>query len=266
MLTVLSTALLCSVFPDDRWPDAALWQLYPSQLLLVALVLRLRSGYAAATLIGMGVSFAWWCLTTVQGVPGLINAMFGPTAFLGLALLVKRVLNTIAHRRMALRSQESAALTDAAQRYVGLVQRTLWVGDLRAATSAILTELRDTGDRIPSELKQRCRRLEATLRESLVARNVMSEELADVTEAARRRGVDVRIVDSRATPLPAPLGASLLGEIRSAMRADTLSRIVVRVAPEGGDRSASIVVADGRATTFTTLDADGTAARRDLSG
>ena len=144
------------------------------------------------------------------------------------------------------------------RQHVALVQRALWVADLRAQSRSILVRLSaGHAARCPAELREEALLLEATLRESLVARNVMSDELAVLTEGARRRGVEVRLVDSRHTVVPPPIGQALLDTVRRALAAESVSRLVVRLAPEDGATAASVLTEDAAGTHLVRLDASG---------
>ncbi len=76
--------------------------------------------------------------------------------------------------------------------------------------------------------------VEATLREALSARNVMNEELADLTEEARRRGVSVTFVDSRRSPVSGVVGRAVMAEVRTVLDSASVSRLVVRLGPDDG--------------------------------
>ena len=59
----------------------------------------------------------------------------------------------------------------------------------------------------------------------------MNEELADLTEEARRRGVSVTFVDSRHSPVSGVVGRAVMAEVRTALDSASVSRLVVRLGP-----------------------------------
>ncbi len=259
-VVVLVAALSAVMLTTVPRPAAGLlvWHLFPVQLVLVTLVVRRRPGWAVASLVALEASIVWWCLSGPDGWDGVLGWGSGPVFFVGMALLVNRVLLAISRRQAALRQQEDAAIDASVRRHVAVVQRALWVADLRSQTRSILERLSAVDGAVPDVLRDDALVVEATLRESLVARNVMSEELAGLTEGARRRGVEVRLVDSRHTHLPPVVAQAVLDAVRRGLAADAVSRLVVRLAPEEGPSSASVLTEDAEGTHLVRLDPAGT--------
>jgi signal transduction histidine kinase len=233
------------------------WHLFSVQLVLVTLVVRRRTGWALLGLAVTEASVLVWSLTGPDGWTGVLSWGAGPVLFLVMAVLVNRILRTISRRQVALRRQEDAAIDASVRQHVALVQRSLWVADLRTQARSILVRLAQAPDPVPEDLRAEALLLEATLRESLVARNVMSDELAVLTEGARRRGVDVRLVDSRHSVVPPRIGQALLDTVRRALAVESVSRLVVRLAPEDGPTAASVLSEDAAGTHLVRLDASG---------
>jgi signal transduction histidine kinase len=260
---VSSVALIAAVaglmdfaLPRDRWPDAALWHFYPLQLVLVVLAIRRRIKIAIVGLLVLAVCYAWWSLRSDFGWTGLVIAIFGPAVFLLLAVIVTRRLRAIARRQDVARRQEIVAAEESAGWYAARVQRSLWVADLIETASATLTKIAAADRDIPVAIKTEARLLEAGLREALVARNVMSDELAEVTDAARRRGVSVTFVDSRRGPVPPIVGRAVTSEVRAALESSAVQKVVVRLGP-GPHQVTSVVYQDGARTRLTTIDETG---------
>jgi hypothetical protein len=260
---VSSLALIAAVaglmdfaLPRDRWPDAALWHFYPLQLVLVVLAIRRRIKIAIVGLLVLGVCYGWWSLRSDFGWTGLVIAVFGPAVFLLLAVIVTRRLRAIARRQDLSRRQEIVAAEESAGWYAARVQRSLWVADLIETASATLTKIAAADRAIPVALQAEARLLEAGMREALIARNVMSDELADVTDAARRRGVSVTFVDSRRGPVPPIVGRAVTSEVRAALESSAVQKVVVRLGP-GPHQVTSVVYQDGARTRLTTIDETG---------
>ncbi len=248
--------LMDFALPRERWPDAALWHFYPLQLVLVVLAIRRRIKVALVGLLVLAVCYAWWSLRSDFGWTGLLIAIFGPAVFLLLAVIVTRTLRAIARRQAASRRQEIVAAEESASWYAARVQRSLWVADLIETASTTLTKIAAADRDISVQLKAEARLLEAGLREALVARNVMSDELADVTDAARRRGVSVTFVDSRRGPVPPIVGRAVTAEVRAALESSAVQKVVVRLG-SGPQQVTSVVYQDGARTRLTTIDETG---------
>jgi signal transduction histidine kinase len=260
---VSSVALIAAVaglmdfaLPRDRWPDAALWHFYPLQLVLVVLAIRRRIKIALVGLLVLTVCYGWWSLRSDFGWTGLVIAVFGPAVFLLLAIIVTRRLRAIARRQDLAHRQEIVAAEESAGWYAARVQRSLWVADLIETASTTLTRIATADRDIPVGLKTEARLLEAGMREALVARNVMSDELADVTDAARRRGVSVTFGDSRRGPVPPIVGRAVTSEVRAALESSAVQKVVVRLGP-GPHQVTSVVYQDGASTRLTTIDETG---------
>ncbi|HKF89624.1 MAG TPA: ATP-binding protein [Propionibacteriaceae bacterium] len=248
--------LMDFALPKDRWPDAALWHFYPLQLVLVVLAIRRRIKIAVVGLLVLTVCYGWWSLRSDFGWTGLVIAVFGPAVFLLLAIIVTRRLRAIARRQDLAHQQEIVAAEESAGWYAARVQRSLWVADLIETASTTLTRIAAADRDIPVPLKTEARLLEAGLREALVARNVMSDELAEVTDAARRRGVSVTFVDSRRGPVPPIVGRAVTSEVRAALQSSAVQKVVVRLGP-GPHQVTSVVYQDGARTRLTTIDETG---------
>ncbi len=256
-LQAVLAALMVVAVPRYDQPDVLHWHTFPAELVMVVLVIRRRAGWGVVALLVFEAGVAWSCATSGLGWDGLLRAGTGQLLFVAMAVLVNRVLHTISRRQATLRRQEDDAIDGSVRQHVALVQRALWVSDLRAQARAILVQLAEVAGPVPAGLRDEALLLEATLRESLVARNVMSDGLADLTEAARRRGVDVRLVDSRRTAVPPWMGQALLGTVRRALEVESVSRLVVRLAPEDGATAASVLTEDATGTHLVRLDASG---------
>jgi signal transduction histidine kinase len=261
VLTVAICALTTPTLPLDRWSDSGTWHIFVLQLVLIGLVIRRRVLAGLLSLAALGAAMTWWSLRSALGWWGVLQAMFGPVTFLGMALAVSRTLAVLARREVHLQAQETAAVDESARRHVALVQRSLWLADLRHTARAVL--VRVAAGESTADLRSEALLVEASLRESLIARNVMSEELASMTAAARRRGVRVTFVDSRRTPLPDAVGKAVVAEVRGALRSPTVSRLVVRLGPDGRRQLASVVSEDEGDLSMIMIDADGARAGDD---
>jgi hypothetical protein len=99
------------------------------------------------------------------------------------------------------------------------------------------------GDYLTPDRQQRFRLLEANLRDALRGGELISREVANAVEQARRRGAEVVLLDDRNTPLTEPdairLEAVLLGELTELSH----GRLTARLLPAGRHTIASVVIA-----------------------
>lgn len=267
-VVVLGQALLAWLMvlavPHYDQPDVVHWSTFPAELVLVVLVIRRRVGWAFGALVAHEAGVAWTCLASGLGWDGLLRAGSGPVLFVAMAVLVTGVLRAISRRQVLLRTSEDDALDASVRQHVAVVQRALWMADLRSQSRSVLERLALTTGPVPDGLRDEALLLEATLRESLVARNVMSDELAVLTESARRRGINVRLVDSRRTTVLPTLGQALLDVVRRALAVPDVTRLVVRLAPEGSETAASVLTVDTAGTHLVRIDASGVVIRSEV--
>lgn len=260
---VAGTSLVMSrAVPSTGDPSVVAWHLFPLQLVLVVLVLRRRRGTALAALaVLVAGNLAWWARGDLP-VPLALTVDFGAVTFFVMALLVSAMLGRIARRQEHLRAQERAALDDALRAGVASLQRSMWASDLQGRARDVIGRIAALTAPPSESLVTEALMLEATLREQLVARNVMNEELAALTDSARRSGVEVSIVDSRTSPASSEVARAVNAEVRATL-ASRPSRLVVRWAPEGmrtagpgrgPQTAASVVSQSGPDVTLTTID------------
>ena len=240
----------------DDWPGYGLWSTLPIALIGVVLVLRRRTAVAIALGLVSAISLVGWFGQSSLDPSALPGFLFMPVAFLAMGIFVHHGLLEISRRRWVFEREEAESMAGEIRRQVASVQRSLWVADLEAAVRAVLERVADGSGALDAELQHECLLLEGGLRESLVARNLMSERLSRLAEQARRRGVSLTFVDSRSTPAPRAIGRAVLAEVQAALGRESVSRVVVRLAPDRDD-SASVVSADATTASIITIDADG---------
>ena len=254
--TMLAQGLMAAFLTRAVWPGYGFWSQFPVQIISIILVLRQRRGAAFAVWLFSLTVFTAWALQTDFFAMAVVNVAFPLTSFLVMGLFVNRGLLSISRRQHRLQVQEAADLAGSVRRHVAQVQRSLWMSDLRASVRSVLIRIASAGSPFDADLRRECALLESGVRESLVARNLMSEQLSKLTEDARRRGVSLTFVDSRSTPPPSVISRAVLQEVQSVLARRSVSRVVVRLAPDRDD-SASVVASDGVGTSITTIDQSG---------
>ncbi len=260
-LALLVTASWVSApsLPRETWPDMTVWYAFPQQLIAVVLVVRRRPVLAALSVLGIVSAYGWWVWQSKEfRFASWLGLSFGHVAFLVVSVLVARLLSSIAERQQNFRDQECASLARTALQHVGTVQRRLWVADVRRAARDLLLQIAGIEHEVPDAVRHDARRVEARLREGMVARNLMSEELASVADDVRERGARVSFIDSRSAPLSVLAERAVMAEFRSVSAEPQLGRIVVRLPPEGRTEQASVLSESVTRTHLTSIDSAGT--------
>ena len=253
-----TTLLVQSVLPMGRWPGYATWH---SSVVMVLLIVLLFRRQAMVAWVGVGVYVAassWWAYSHELGAREVAQVTFGPVAWMVVAQLVNGWLRDISARvHQDRRSVEQANLA-IAQSYSRLVLRDLWLSQLRTQVGPLLQRLADPEVELTEADLTACAMLERRLRDGLRAANLLTEGTQDIIEAARSRGVEVNLVDSRGSVLPDPVRKRLRRLLAQVLDDPTVTRVVARAAPEGYADTVTLLTvrADGR-TELVGLDDNG---------
>lgn len=231
------------------------WQLAPSgeigregwfyganTWLLFFTALRGRVALAWLGFLAMAAVLTVWALEVGRGPLYAVNALqthagilLVGTLFTGALQRTSRRINTLNRRSVELAAD--AASSDAEQDI-----RQQRVAELAEVATPLLTRIARAGsvtdsDRIDYLLA------EATLRDSVRARALHLPEIVRATSEARRRGVEVTLLDDRGNGLPTPRAMDLLtAHITENLRYVSDGRLTIRLAPAGREAAASIVV------------------------
>ncbi len=264
ILIALTSILVITNVDMDHALGWSAWHGYISQLAVAVLVVRGRPWHATAGSLALISVYVWRVIAAgTDPFATLMPFALGPIAFLIIAIVVVRTLRTIATQEAALRTRRRVAVDEAARRYVGLVQRALWAADVRAVAGPALELVASGAGPVSNKARDRAQVAERTLREALVARHLMSDELASITDDARRRGIDLDFVDSRHAQLPAEVKRTITLGLRQAVTSSAVTRVVVRLAPAGSPESATIVNDDGDGLLVMTVNPDGSSSVAD---
>lgn len=243
----------------------AQWYLGAATTCAFYLALRGRVGLAWLGFVLVGVVVVSWALTT--GV-GMLTALVllgkqAPVLLVGtlFSIGIDRTATTIT-RLMSLEASraaaEAAVLATAAERRRRLTE-------LDALATPLLRQLVD-GSELTVEDRRRFADAESTLRDTLRARALSVEPLVDTVRRARRRGVDVVLLDdSDPDQLDGRHLASAIAEIDREVSGVTEGRVVARLLPPGRDEIATILIetaGDSRRVSVTAESAT-PASRRD---
>jgi len=244
----ISTAMVSWQLPPSGWPGYASWHLGANTFILLYIGLRGRNGWAWIGMAAMTSVTILWTSTTGQGPLAGVDLvdrqagtlLIGTIFAVGLARTARRIgqLNQAEGRHAALQAAAEAVSDERGEQAARLESEARPVLELIASPVALTAEQR-------AELLV----LEATLRDSIRANSLSQEPLLSSAENARRRGVEVLLLDDSGDPdfqpdrhLPVIAWvASELDELRD-------GRITARLLPSARTALASIVVEDGSGT------------------
>lgn len=247
-----------AAMPAGFWPPHSTWFSGAGTVLLVLVAVRSRAwlawvgGLAQATLVLVAAA-----LTGATPAQALAVALV-PLAWLTLVGFLLRWLDSLAVQLVAAEQSSGEAAAVRATLFSKLVLREVWLTALRAQVGPLLVRLADPGRVLDDEVRASCLVTEAGLRDGLRAGNLASPGLSAAILDARRRGVDVTLVDNRGARLPDAALRAALTAIEAAVRGATEGRIVARAAPAGYDAAVTIVQTgpQGR-TCLTSIDEAG---------
>lgn len=254
---VLSSALMAYALPDEGDLGRATWHLGSNTWLLFFLAVRRRAWFAwlgmalmAAITAAWGASAGRGALTGITMLDTHIGILLVGTLF---ALILRRTsarINALNERSVT--SAADAAATDAARQV-----RRARVSELAEVAVPLLEQIAagtDADDRMRREFSL----TEALLRDSVRGRSLAVPAVVDAATQARRRGVEVTILDDRGS---APSDGESLSRMVDAIVAGLTrargGRVTVRLLPEGRPAALTIVAADGDHVERVTLAEDG---------
>lgn len=210
--------------------------------------------------VGFAIMLAisvWWAIDVGRGplaAVALLETHAGillvGTLFRGALRRASRRINSLNARSLELAA--AAASSDAEQDI-----RRQRVAELAEVATPLLAKIARSSHAVPEERVEYLL-AEATLRDSVRARSLHLPEIAAATAQARRRGVEVTLLDDRGGGLPNPVAMRRLTDrITESLRNVDRGRLTVRLAPLGRETAVSIVVESEGATRRVDLDAEG---------
>lgn len=252
-----STAFISWQLPASGSIGREAWHLGANTWLLFFVGLRGRPVLAWTGFGVMAAISGLWAQEVGRGaLDGLLRLqthagiLLVGTLFRSALLRVSRRINSLNARSLEL---AAAAASSGAEREI----REQRVAELAEVATPLLRRIA-RGTRITDADRIEFLLAEATLRDSVRARSLHLPEIAAATAAARRRGVEVTLLDDRGGGLPTPAAMRrLTTRITEALDNAEVQRLTVRLAPVGREVAASIVVDAGGSTRRIDLDAEG---------
>lgn len=241
------------------WSVQPVW--WAHAITYAGMLLRVRGrrvwGWVAAVLSSLSMLVA---VLLAGGDPWLL----GPTLVLPLTWLIGvemamswlgRVRRSTSRARLAAEqaSHESAAS------FGKLVLREVWLADLRALVDPLLLRIADPSVELTEAEREQCLLLEGQLRDDIKSANLVAPSVSAQISEARRRGVEVVLIDNRGSMLPLHVRRVGLRYLEDVVRSANDGRIVARTAPQGYDEALTIVRVDkSGTTTLVKIGNDGT--------
>lgn len=252
-LTVLLTvgfSNLLVLFPISvsEYPGYAAWSLGNGWLLSFGLLIRHGNAYAWSAMALLGIGTWGWTLASHQTQIIALTLMAGQVVSLMLISLVvawfKYLTLSITQTQQNLRYLESQKIT------LRETTRQLEERLSRVAQKAqpILEQLAKARSLSP-EIQLSARLLEGELRDEIRAPGLNSRNLLLAVTNARRRGVEVVLLNDRVS---APLSDSALSRVENhaieILKQTTSGRVVIRLLPPGRRQLATVVAPNVRWT------------------
>lgn len=224
------------------YPGHAAWSLGTSWLLCVLLLFR-RGWQAAWAAMGvLGMSTWAWTFVSGDNIFVAVELMLGQIIPLLLWTLAawwsQQILKFTADTEIQIRDSE--ILSASTHATTQLLEKRLARLSLRARPT--LEALADASRDLDSATRLEAMVLEGELRDEIRAPALCTAKLVDTTREARRRGVEVVLLDDSSGSLPAGVIAEVFSQAISEIRAAESGRVVVRLLPANRENTATIVV------------------------
>jgi hypothetical protein len=244
LATALGSALVMWQVVDIDSPGREIWHVFANMWMLFFVILRGRTGVAWTGFAAMLAVHAAWATDVGLGVLGELLRFQTNAGILLVASLFAVALRRVSRHINSLnrRSVELASATAVAQ-----AQREARLAELRDTAGPLLARVA-SGPALSWENQVECLLAEAALRDGVRAPSLSIPEIVSATKAARRRGVDVTLLDDRGEQLPtAAAMKTLAARVAETLHNVPSGRVAVRLAPQGRRAAASLVVeTDGR--------------------
>ena len=220
----------------------AQWYLGAATTCAFYLALRGRVGFAWLSFVLVSVVVVAWAVSTGLGVPTALVLMGKQAPILLVGTLFSLGIDRTATTITKLMSVEAARAATEAAALATTVERRRRLAELDALATPLLRRLVDDAELTPEDRLQFAD-AEATLRDTLRARALSIDPLVETVRQARRRGVDVVLLDdSDPEHLAAADLAVVVATIDREVRDVTEGRIVARLLPPGRAEVATILI------------------------
>ncbi len=242
LATILATALISWQLADEGALEREAWHFGAISWLMFFLALRGRPGMAWLGFVCLVAVSEVWALDVGRDAMDIPTQLETHAGILLVGTLFARALRRASSRinSLNLRSVNLAAAAASADAEQEI--RRERVAELAEVATPLLARISRSlvvsdDDRLDYILA------EATLRDGVRARGLHLPEIIGATTAARKRGVEVTLLDDRGGGLPTEKAMQLLtARITESLRNVSDGRLTIRLAPPGREVAASLVV------------------------
>ncbi len=252
---IASTALVSWQLSGTGSPTYdEVWHVFANMWLLFFVALRGRAGFAWLGFLSMMGVHAWWATDVGLDVVAEMLRFQTNAGILLVASFFAAALRRVSGRINALnqRSIELASATAVAR--AQKETRDARISELTDVAAPLLARVA-SGPEMTHDDRVECLLAEATLRDGVRAPSLNMPEIVRVTTAARRRGVEVTLLDDRGGPLPSEEAMRILVvRFTEVVRGLQDGKVALRLAPAGRRVAASIVVESRGQVRRTDLD------------
>lgn len=243
-----STALVSWQLSPTGWPGYASWHLGANTFLLLAIGLRGRSGWAWIGMASMTGITLIWTESTGQGLLAGVDLVDRQAGTLLIGTIFAIGLSRTARRIAEYNESESRNAAEQAALQAGSDERRNQITVLESEARPVLELIASPAILTPVQ-RSEFLILEATLRDNIRARTLSRAPLAAVAQDARRRGIDVLLLDDSETQTHSPDQEDHIANwVAEHLNGLVEGTFTARVLPSGRSALASIVLESGGAS------------------
>lgn len=216
----------------------ATWHIGAVGTLMTVLAVRRRQ---VAAWIGVGFlavqTIAWAGLAQLASL-----GVVGSIAWVGVAVVITRALVKAGRdSRQFARAQREATEWQAAQE-AHVIERQFRLRKTQIVAAPMLAEIIRTSGRLTPMQKQECRYLEQAIRDEIRGRGLLTDAVREQVMAARRRGVDVNLLDEGGLDdMSVHDLREVLHRLAEAIRDTTADKLIVRTVPHSSRVAVTVV-------------------------
>lgn len=216
----------------------ATWHIGAVGTLMTVLAVRRRQTPAWLGVAFLAVQTAVW-----GGIGSLVPlGVVGSIAWVGIAVVITRALVKAGRdSRQFARAQREATEWQAAQE-AHVIERQFRLRKTQNVAAPMLAEIIRTAGRLTPMQKQECRYLEQAIRDEIRGRGLLTDAVREQVMAARRRGVDVNLLDEGGLEdMSVDDLRVVLHRLADAIRDTTADKLIVRTVPHSSRVAVTVV-------------------------
>lgn len=225
-------------YANTQWQYAQ-WYFGAAVVALFYLCLRGRAGWAWIGYAAMSAIVVIWAITTESTSAVALITRQLPVIVVGtvFAISMRRTVDQIE----SLAADTSARMAAKAAAEATAAERRARLAELEVIATPLLRRLTE-GSATTAEERIEFALAEAELRDSLRGRSFRTPVVSDAVRAARRRGVDVILLDDSGAPVPEADLHRVHEAVLQALEATSDGVVTARLMPAGREQIATILV------------------------